>query len=159
MRCFIHKWNGCTCVRCGEMRDEGHHWRAGDDKRHQAEMIVILLVNDTLLVNESPPTTENGALYQSIVGNTYKNADFDTMRIEIGVFILHTVAVRRPWQQGFLAAFLLSAVCSVKRKSHVYGAYSMITPYTRQTVTWRCAQGVHSANANQVKQIIVLGLS
>ena len=25
---------------------------------------------DTLLVNESPPTTENGALYQSIVGNT-----------------------------------------------------------------------------------------
>jgi len=34
------------------------------------KIIYVLLVNDTLLVNESPPTTENGALYQSIVGNT-----------------------------------------------------------------------------------------
>jgi len=41
-------------------------------------MIVILLVNDTLLVNESPPTTENGALYQSIVGNTGLDVTFDT---------------------------------------------------------------------------------
>lgn len=37
------------------------------------KIIYVLLVNDTLLVNESPPTTENGALYQSIVGNTLKN--------------------------------------------------------------------------------------
>ncbi len=37
------------------------------------KIIYVLLVNDTLLVNESPPTTENGVLYQSIVGNTYKN--------------------------------------------------------------------------------------
>jgi hypothetical protein len=29
-----------------------------------------VLANDTLLVNENPPTTENGALYQSIVGHT-----------------------------------------------------------------------------------------
>ena len=21
-----HKWNGCTCTRCGEYRDEGHDW-------------------------------------------------------------------------------------------------------------------------------------
>ena len=34
------------------------------------KLIYILLVNDTLLVNGSPPTTENGALYQSIAGNT-----------------------------------------------------------------------------------------
>lgn len=34
------------------------------------KLIYILLVNDSLLVNGSPPTTENGALYQSIVGNT-----------------------------------------------------------------------------------------
>ena len=33
-------------------------------------MIVLLLVNDTLLVNESPSIIENGALYQSIAGNT-----------------------------------------------------------------------------------------
>lgn len=26
MRCFIHKWNGCTCVRCGEVRDDHHNW-------------------------------------------------------------------------------------------------------------------------------------
>ena len=31
---------------------------------------VVLLVNDTLLVNESSPTEENGALYQSSAGNT-----------------------------------------------------------------------------------------
>lgn len=43
------------------------------------KIIYVLLVNDTLLVNESPPTTENGALYQSIVGNTDKNANIDTM--------------------------------------------------------------------------------
>lgn len=30
-----------------------------------------VLVNDTLLVNESSPTEENGALYQSSAGNTY----------------------------------------------------------------------------------------
>ena len=29
-----------------------------------------VLVNDTLLVNESSPTEENGALYQSSAGNT-----------------------------------------------------------------------------------------
>ena len=23
---FGHKWNGCTCSRCGEKRDEGHNW-------------------------------------------------------------------------------------------------------------------------------------
>lgn len=40
------------------------------------KIIYVLLVNDTLLVNESPPTTENGVLYQSIVGNTYKNSGF-----------------------------------------------------------------------------------
>ena len=22
-----HKWNGCTCTRCGERRDEGHDWQ------------------------------------------------------------------------------------------------------------------------------------
>lgn len=31
-----------------------------------------VLVNDTLLVNESSPTEENGALYQSSAGNTSK---------------------------------------------------------------------------------------
>ncbi len=40
------------------------------------KIIYVLLVNDTLLVNESPPTTENGVLYQSIVGNTNKNSGF-----------------------------------------------------------------------------------
>jgi len=24
-----HSWNGCTCSRCGEHRDEGHRWSAG----------------------------------------------------------------------------------------------------------------------------------
>ena len=24
-----HKWNGCTCTRCGEHRDDGHRWSAG----------------------------------------------------------------------------------------------------------------------------------
>ncbi|OQB20608.1 MAG: hypothetical protein BWY11_02292 [Firmicutes bacterium ADurb.Bin182] len=38
-----------------------------------------VLVNDTLLVNESSPTEENGALYQSSAGNTYKNVSIDTM--------------------------------------------------------------------------------
>ena len=23
---FGHKWNGCTCERCGEVRDEGHEY-------------------------------------------------------------------------------------------------------------------------------------
>lgn len=23
-KCIIHKWNGCTCSRCGKKRDEGH---------------------------------------------------------------------------------------------------------------------------------------
>lgn len=23
---FGHKWNGCKCVRCGKLRDEGHDW-------------------------------------------------------------------------------------------------------------------------------------
>ena len=32
-----------------------------------------VLVNDTLLVNESSPTEENGALYQSSAGNTKKH--------------------------------------------------------------------------------------
>jgi len=32
-----------------------------------------VLVNDTLLVNESSPTEENGALYQSSAGNTTKD--------------------------------------------------------------------------------------
>ena len=51
-------------------------------------MIVILLVNDTLLVNESPPTTENGVLYQSIVGNTYKNSGF-----RAGVFYMGSLSI------------------------------------------------------------------
>jgi len=38
-----------------------------------------LLVSDTLLVNESSPTAENGALYQSSAGNTRKTITFDTM--------------------------------------------------------------------------------
>lgn len=25
---FGHKWNGCTCIRCGEVRDDGHRWNA-----------------------------------------------------------------------------------------------------------------------------------
>ena len=33
-----------------------------------------VLVNDTLLVNESSPTEENGALYQSSAGNTLETA-------------------------------------------------------------------------------------
>lgn len=24
MLCFRHKWNGCTCIKCGKTRDEGH---------------------------------------------------------------------------------------------------------------------------------------
>ena len=76
-----------------------------------------VLVNDTLLVNESSPTEENGALYQSSAGNTYKDGNFDTMRIRITVFILHTAAVKRSWCQGFLAAFLFSAVCRVQTKT------------------------------------------
>ena len=35
-----------------------------------------VLVNDTLLVNESSPTEENGALYQSSAGNTYSRSPF-----------------------------------------------------------------------------------
>ena len=23
---FGHKWNGCTCERCGEVRNEGHEY-------------------------------------------------------------------------------------------------------------------------------------
>ena len=27
MKClFGHKWNGCKCVKCGAIRDEGHKW-------------------------------------------------------------------------------------------------------------------------------------
>ena len=29
-----HSYNGCKRVRCCEVRDEGHHWRAGNDKLH-----------------------------------------------------------------------------------------------------------------------------
>lgn len=29
-----HNWNGCKCVCCGKVRDEGHHWRVGDDTLH-----------------------------------------------------------------------------------------------------------------------------
>ena len=38
-----------------------------------------VLVNDTLLVNESSPTEENGALYQSSAGNTNLNLIIDTI--------------------------------------------------------------------------------
>jgi hypothetical protein len=38
-----------------------------------------LLVSDTLLVNESSPTEENGALYQSSAGNTTISQRIDTM--------------------------------------------------------------------------------
>lgn len=28
MACFFgHKWNGCTCSKCGKTRDEGHQWQ------------------------------------------------------------------------------------------------------------------------------------
>jgi hypothetical protein len=36
--------------------------------------VIALFVDDTLLVNESPLTTENGALYQSSAGNTLETA-------------------------------------------------------------------------------------
>ena len=38
-----------------------------------------VLVNDTLLVNESSPTEENGALYQSSAGNTRLMAKIDVI--------------------------------------------------------------------------------
>ena len=41
-----------------------------------------MLVSDTLLVNESSPTAENGALYQSSAGNTYKEHEIDTDECE-----------------------------------------------------------------------------
>ena len=56
---------------------------------------------------------KTGALYQSSCSLPYKDGNFDTMRIEVAVFILHTAAVKRSWFQGFLAAFLFSAVCCV----------------------------------------------
>ena len=31
LSCIIgHKWNGCTCERCGQTRDEGHDFRPGE---------------------------------------------------------------------------------------------------------------------------------
>lgn len=33
MRCFLrHKWDGCTCQRCGELRDKEHTWQLVADK-------------------------------------------------------------------------------------------------------------------------------
>ena len=27
MACFFgHQWSGCTCVKCGQVRDEHHEW-------------------------------------------------------------------------------------------------------------------------------------
>jgi hypothetical protein len=40
-----------------------------------------VLVNDTLLVNESSPTEENGALYQSSAGNTTISQKIDTINV------------------------------------------------------------------------------
>lgn len=51
-----------------------------------------VLVNDTLLVNESSPTEENGALYQSSAGNTEEAAKFDT---NFAAFSSKSAAFRR----------------------------------------------------------------
>ena len=29
---FGHKWNGCTCARCGTVRDQEHSWQTEDGK-------------------------------------------------------------------------------------------------------------------------------
>ena len=47
-------------------------------------MIDLLLVNDTLLVNESQPTTENGALYQSIARNTLRMTGYEPAVLTYG---------------------------------------------------------------------------
>ena len=57
------------------------------------------------------------------------------MRIRITVFILHTAAVKRSWCQGFLAAFLFSAVCRVQTKTPAWGARWRSKPCTLQTGT------------------------
>ena len=44
-----------------------------------------VLVNDTLLVNESSPTEENGALYQSSAGNTPKCQARDKKKFVLGL--------------------------------------------------------------------------
>ena len=50
-----------------------------------------VLVNDTLLVNESSPTAENGALYQSSAGNTFLKAP---QSLDCGAFSLQYQAFR-----------------------------------------------------------------
>lgn len=32
MGCFIHKWNGCVCTKCGKTRDEGHDFQKAAGK-------------------------------------------------------------------------------------------------------------------------------
>lgn len=32
---FGHKWNGCTCSKCGKQRDEAHKWAAMDGRWHE----------------------------------------------------------------------------------------------------------------------------
>ena len=58
-----------------------------------------VLVNDTLLVNESSPTEENGALYQSSAGNT------KTRQAIWPVLFLHGIGWDlKPWPPSFAAA-------------------------------------------------------
>lgn len=59
------------------------------------KIIYVLLVNDTLLVNESPPTTENGALYQSIVGNTYRYSADNTIPLSTFYFTYRKACITR----------------------------------------------------------------
>ena len=48
-----------------------------------------VLVNDTLLVNESSPTEENGALYQSSAGNTAETRGFKPIPLARFSVLLH----------------------------------------------------------------------
>ena len=61
-----------------------------------------------LLVNESSATSKNGALYQSIVENTYKNANIDTVSVNISVLILRRKSLQARHFRNFYVLFTSS---------------------------------------------------
>ena len=73
-----------------------------------------VLVNDTLLVNESSPTEENGALYQSIAGNTTMSQRIDTMFVFVlcGIFMPENADFT-----GFSGCFIVCCECRKFRRA------------------------------------------
>ena len=86
-----------------------------------------VLVNDTLLVNESSPTEENGALYQSSAGNTNIDRSIDTMlRSILLLFVSRKPAIQGVFPQGVFKILCIAGffcVMELLRYSRLEGQF------------------------------------